>query len=113
MDTVSGIRIIRFDTFDLLKNVATNPAAYGFVNGSDPCYSGFVFPDPGATACTNPEGYVFWDVEHPTTAFHELLAKELFLAAVPEPPTFALYVFGFAIAIGVRVRSGLRTRPRS
>ena len=77
LDKVTGIRVIRFDTFRLLDNVVADPSRYGFVDATDPCYTGTVTPDPGATTCAQPYRYVFWDVEHPTTTFHALLGAEL------------------------------------
>ena len=79
---IQGPNIVVFDTFAFLTRVVSMPNAYGFTNVSTPCYTGFVAPDPTATECTNPDEYVFWDVEHPTTRVHALLAEELFTTAL-------------------------------
>jgi len=76
--------IIRFDTFSLLGDVASDPGAFGFANASEPCYTGFVLPGPGETECADPDGYVFWDREHPTAALHAVLADHMLTAAVQD-----------------------------
>ena len=78
LDSVTGVNIIRFDTFAFLTDVVANPAKYGFSNVTQPCYLGFVSPDPTATECTNPDAYLFWDMEHPTRRLHSILAHQLF-----------------------------------
>jgi outer membrane lipase/esterase len=82
---ISSLNIIRFDSFALMGDVVADPGAYGLTNVTDPCYSGFVEPNPAATECPNPQDYLFWDFLHPTTVFHGILADELFLALGCEP----------------------------
>jgi phospholipase/lecithinase/hemolysin len=73
------VNIIPFDTFILTTDVINNPSEFGFTNASNACYSGFVSPEDGETitVCENPDSYVFWDREHPTEAFHQLLADKV------------------------------------
>ncbi len=80
LDGVTGIRVIRFDTFSLIDKVVANPSRYGFVNATTPCYSGPVTPDPAGVVCADPLQYVFWDGQHPTTSFHILLGIEILRA---------------------------------
>lgn len=82
LDTIEDVNILRFDTFAFITDVVDNPAAYGFTNATQPCYSGFVTPDPTATECADPDAHVFWDVEHPTTKFFSLLAEELYTSVL-------------------------------
>ena len=79
---VTGTNIIAFDTYSFLNDVVAHPANYGLTNASQPCYSGFVEPDPGGTVCADPGTYAFWDVEHPTTRLHAILADELYTSVL-------------------------------
>jgi phospholipase/lecithinase/hemolysin len=63
-----GVRY--FDTFAWMWNLLANPAAYGFTNVTDACFTGF-------SICANPNEYLFWDDKHPTTAGHAVLADAL------------------------------------
>ena len=74
----TGVNIIRVDTFSFIREVVKNPANYGLNNVTAACYTGFVDPaGPMDTVCATPETYLFWDYEHPTTAMHALLAKQM------------------------------------
>jgi len=88
LDPFSEINLIRFDTFAFLNEIV---AAGPFANTTDACYSLFV--ESGGTICADPDQFLFWDGFHPTTAAHEVLAKEL-RVAVPEPTTLALLGLG-------------------
>ena len=82
LETIDGVNIIRFDTFAFLTDVVDNPAKYGFTNSTQPCYSGFVVPDPTATECADPDAHVFWDGEHPTSKLYAVLADELYTSVL-------------------------------
>ncbi|MGA7802032.1 MAG: PEP-CTERM sorting domain-containing protein [Gammaproteobacteria bacterium] len=92
---------MRLDTFSLVDKIYNNPAAYGLTNVNAPCYSRFV--QSGGTTCANPNQYLFWDAEHPTSAVHRILATDV-LRTVPEPATMALFVVGLAALVTVRKR---------
>ncbi len=75
------VNIIPFDTYDLITKVVANPQDFGFDNATSPCYEGFVDLWPGGI-CADPDSHVFWDIEHPTSAFHGFLADRMLSAIV-------------------------------
>lgn len=106
LESSLGIDIVRFDTFGLLEDVATNPFSYGLVNSTDRCYTGddLTFTG-GGTTCANPDQYLFWDSIHPTARFHELLGDRMYAALnVPEPQLVMLLLVGLLLMGGLRIR---------
>jgi phospholipase/lecithinase/hemolysin len=67
-----------FDLYGLQGQIYANPSAYG----------------------------LYWDGIHPTAAGHAILARGMFITAVPEPGTWALFVGGLLLV-------GLRSRKRA
>lgn len=74
----AGLRVIPMDTFNLLREIAASPSAYGFVNAtgtacnieSSLTCSPFNLVTPGAD-----ESYVFADGVHPTTGAHRVVSQ--------------------------------------
>jgi outer membrane lipase/esterase len=62
-----GVRILRLDVAAAADRVAADPAAAGFRNITDPC--------PGGGAAAGCDGYLFWDMLHPTAFAHARLAE--------------------------------------
>ena len=109
LNGVTGVQIIRFDTFNLLRQAHDQPASFNLSNVTEPCYTGFVSPgSPADTVCANPQSYLFWDSEHPSTAMHAVMANAMLgaiTAAVPEPDAASLLVLGLAfLALAKRRR---------
>jgi phospholipase/lecithinase/hemolysin len=82
------LNIIEFDTFATLSSIQANPGAFGFTNVTEPCFN-------GASVCTDPDQYLFWDAVHPTARSHQLLGADFF-SAVPEPATLVLVCLALA-----------------
>jgi phospholipase/lecithinase/hemolysin len=68
-----AIAVYFLDTFSLLDAAVADPAAFGYSNVTDPCYTGSV-TGSGPPACATPNNYLFWDHEHPSEPGHEMLA---------------------------------------
>lgn len=90
-----------FDTFGLLNDIVASPAAHGFTNVTNACFTPSpVFLCGGTVAAQNT--YLFWDSVHPTTAGHRLLGSQ-FAATVPEPVTMSLLTLS-VVAFAARRR---------
>jgi len=91
----SEVNLIQPDFFGLLESITASPSSFGLTNVTDACLSA---TPSSVTACANPDQYLFWDLQHPTTAGHALfanLALDAITAAldpvtVPEPWPAAL-----------------------
>ena len=93
---VSGLDLTRVDTFDFLGDVVADPGAFGLSNANTACLDGFFVDEqtgPTITTCATPESFAFWDVIHPNSRLHELLAEN-FIAAVPAPMSLPLLMLG-------------------
>ncbi|MEA5416245.1 SGNH/GDSL hydrolase family protein [Synechococcus sp. BA-132 BA5] len=107
--------IIQFQADDLFSEVINQPADYGLVNTTDSC-----FVAPTGSLCSNPDEYLFWDGNHPTTAVHRILGSAFYDAVRtpvpgplpgPLPVSGPLPVFGAAAAFGYSRK--LRKRMKS
>ncbi len=93
-----GINVIGVDIFSALLGLAANPGAYGFTNITDPAQG---------LANVDPNTYLFWDQEHPTTAGHGIVANLAYndlLLATPEPASWTFMLLGMGGMLAV-VRS--------
>lgn len=95
-----GINVTGLDVGALFSNILANPMAYGFTNVTSAC---------DVTAGCNPNTFLYWDMEHPTTYADSLVASAAFnaLGPVPEPPSVILIGLGV-----VFVTSGVVARRR-
>lgn len=109
-DTLAGftsVDVRAFDVFSVHTAVTADPAAYGFSNVTNACYSGGVdglaLPGgPTPSVCSAPDQYMYWDYEHPTQAMHAVLGSLALAAAVPEPSQALLLLLGLAALGAVR-----------
>jgi phospholipase/lecithinase/hemolysin len=68
-----GIQIFVVNTNSLFNSIVAKPGNYGFVNVKDAGWCG----TDGVATCNvdNPNGFLFWDELHPTTAANKILAQ--------------------------------------
>jgi phospholipase/lecithinase/hemolysin len=89
----NGLNLNVLDTYSLLDAIAANPAGFGLTNVTDACLTGAV-NFSGGTPCANPNQYLFWDYEHPTSAADTVVAADALALVTPEPGTWLLMAAG-------------------
>lgn len=99
----ADINLIEFDAFTLLADVVANPSDYGISNVTDSAMDSTSITDPNDPFW---DDYLWFDGSHPTDLVHEQLATEalaaLIPAAVPEPSSALLALFGLLLACARR-----------
>lgn len=104
LDNFPSLNLFRYDTFSAHTAIFNNPGAYGLTNVTDSCWPGDVTGGPaGASACTNPNNYLYWDYEHPSTTTHAILGGQMLALVVPEPSQWALFLIGLSV-LGWRLK---------
>ena len=96
LNMFSVLDIRSLDVFAAQTQITLDPAAFGFSNVSDACYTGDLTGVGTPSVCADPEQYMYWDFEHPSAALHAQLGK-LALAAVPEPASWSLILVGLGL----------------
>jgi phospholipase/lecithinase/hemolysin len=109
----AGLLVIGVDIASLFDHVEADHASGCAVGPSDPfCFANVTDPAQGNMQA-DPNTYLFWDGEHPTTAAHALVADLVYsdVEAVPEPYSWSLLAFGgvglLAISRIRRANSGM------
>lgn len=82
-----GINVVGVNVDALFNSILASPSAYGFSNVTADCMT-----TPGC----NPNTFLYWDTEHPTTYADSLVAglADADLNPTPEPPSIALLALG-------------------
>ena len=78
------VNIQLFDANALFTRLFDDPLAYGFQNSAESCLeidrtgmSNFMERHAPRPACKDPDSFVFWDILHPTTRTHRILADQV------------------------------------
>lgn len=105
-----GVNIIPVDINSLFNRAIANPGEFGFNNITGSCVIGDL--QNITSVCNNPNDFLFFDVVHPTTNAHRLVADTVFSAtnatSVPEP-TATLGI----LALGVGAAAVLKRKQRN
>ena len=81
----ADMNIVMMDTFSIMDNILKYPAQYGFTNYNQSCLEinddsamNYINPSINPRAeCNNANDFVFWDILHPTTKSHKIIANEV------------------------------------
>ncbi|XP_077233555.1 GDSL esterase/lipase At2g23540-like [Tasmannia lanceolata] len=82
-DNLPGSKFCLANVYDLVLEVITNYAKYGFRTASIACcgnggqYQGIIPCGPTSTLCNDRSKHVFWDPYHPSEAANLIIAKQL------------------------------------
>lgn len=106
--TLIDLELFFFDVNALVADILADPLSFGFplaaltgVGGDCLLPFGFCFELFGSEFATFGEGFFFWDVVHPTTIAHALIADgavaALQILDIPEPATLLVFAFGLAV----------------
>lgn len=82
-ENLQGSTFVLANVYDLVMELITNYASYGFSSASKACcgnggqYSGIIPCGPSSSLCSDREKRVFWDPYHPSEAANLIIAKQL------------------------------------
>lgn len=95
-----GIQVTGLDIDALFGNILANPSAFGFSNVTAAC---------DATPGCDPNTFLYWDTEHPTTYADSLIANAAFQALNPTPEPNSIVLIGLGAGF-VLMATRLRRR---
>ncbi|NEO01704.1 MAG: SGNH/GDSL hydrolase family protein [Moorea sp. SIO3I7] len=75
----SDVNIIPVDVNSTFREILAQPTEFGLTNVTSPCLN-----IPAQFVCENPEEFLFWDLQHPTTGVYRIIA-DLALSALKDP----------------------------
>ena len=111
-----GLKVFDLKPATIFAKIKADPAAYGFTNVTDPCWTGNFVSASSGTLCSptlaGQDRYLYWDMAHPTAAGHRIIAEVAYdaLMATPEPSTWEMALAGFAaLAFALSRRSRKRS----
>ncbi len=97
-----GLKVFDLKPATIFAKIRADPAAYGFTNVTDPCWTGNFTSASSGTLCSptlaGQDTYLYWDMAHPTAAGDRIISEVAYdtLMATPEPSTWAMILIGFA-----------------
>jgi phospholipase/lecithinase/hemolysin len=89
-----GLNVTGVNVDSLFNSVVANPSAYGFTNVTGAC---------DITPGCNPNTFLYWDSEHPTTETDSLVANLAYqdLNPTPEPASITFMALAGVFALGL------------
>ncbi len=93
-------RIVLADDFSLLDQIVASPAKFGFTVVTNDALMALNNPALDDAMATN---YLFWDLIHPTTKAHTLVANLVETKLAQMPPTLIAGPAGGTVAVGASV----------
>lgn len=73
LSALPGIRIVRFDAYQLLSDIVADPGGFGMTDVTTAC----ITPGDPPFTCQTPDQFLFWDGIHPTKATHAIIAQKI------------------------------------
>ncbi|PIN19599.1 Triacylglycerol lipase [Handroanthus impetiginosus] len=82
-ENLPGATFVHANVYDLVMELITNYAKYGFTTASAACcgnggqFAGIIPCGPTSSMCSERDKHVFWDPYHPSEAANLIIAKQL------------------------------------
>ncbi|KAI3452078.1 hypothetical protein Pfo_008743 [Paulownia fortunei] len=82
-ENLQGATFVHANVYDLVMELITNYAKYGFTSASRACcgnggqFAGIIPCGPTSSMCSDRDKHVFWDPYHPSEAANLIIAKQL------------------------------------